>query len=412
KDGAEFPVEISLGPLKTADGVFVVSAIRDLSERVRLQKALGRAEESLGLMIDSVRDHAIFRLDEKGRVATWNRGAQRLKGWAAEEIIGRHFRCFYPPEDAAARKPERELERAARQGSCEDEGWRLRKDGSRFWASVSLSAIRDASGKLVGFAKITRDRTAAKNAEDALLAAKAAAESAGQELEAFSYSVAHDLRAPLRAIGGFSQVLLEGQAGRLDEEGRQLFGRIRVNVSRMERLIDDLLILSRAVRTPLEVVSTDLSALASEIARTLRPTQPERKVEFVIQPGLRARGDRGLLRQVLENLLSNAWKYTGKHPSARIEFSAALREGRQTYCVRDDGAGFDMAYVHKLFTPFNRLHSVRDFPGSGVGLATVRRIIERHGGRVWAEGRPEAGAAFYFTLGEERNEEHHPSGRG
>ncbi len=222
------------------------------------------------------------------------------------------------------------------------------------------------------------------------------------ELEAFSYSVSHDLRAPLRSIDGFSQALLEDYSGKLDSTGQDFLGRIRAATQRMGNLIDDLLTLSRVTRSSIRMESVDLSQISHRITNDLRQTQPERQVEVSIEPNLSAHGDAPLLHVVMENLLHNAWKFTSKHPQSKIEVGAIVPEnGNLTYFVRDDGAGFNMAYIDKLFSPFQRLHGMQDFPGNGIGLATVQRIIHRHGGRVWAEATLDRGATFYFTLGEE-----------
>ncbi|MEH2171716.1 sensor histidine kinase [Nostoc sp.] len=223
-------------------------------------------------------------------------------------------------------------------------------------------------------------------------------EATNKEMEAFSYSVSHDLRAPLRSIDGFSQALLEDYADKLDALGQNYLQRVRAATQRMAQLIDDLLNLSRLTRSEMRYEKVDLSALVEAIATDLHKTQPERQVEFVIMPGLVANGDAHLLRIVLENLLGNAWKFTGKHQKARIEFGLLQQNDTDVYFVRDDGTGFDMAYVEKLFGAFQRLHAMTEFEGTGIGLATVQRIIHRHGGRVWAESAVEQGATFYFTL--------------
>lgn len=220
-----------------------------------------------------------------------------------------------------------------------------------------------------------------------------------KELEAFSYSVSHDLRAPLRSIDGFSQALLEDCSEQLDTIGQDYLRRIRLATQRMGYLIDDLLTLSRVTRSDMHVESVDLSRLASRICTDLQQTHPERQVEFAIQPGLVAQGDTHLLQVVLENLINNAWKFTAKQEYAKIEFGAMpQKNGILAYFVRDDGTGFDMAYSDKLFGPFQRLHASHEFPGNGIGLATVQRIVYRHGGKLWAEAAVEQGATFYFTL--------------
>jgi len=226
---------------------------------------------------------------------------------------------------------------------------------------------------------------------------------ANKELEAFSYSVSHDLRAPLRGIHGFSLALLEDYADKLDEDGRDYLHRVRAGTQRMGILIDDLLNLARVTRTEMKLENADLSDIARSVAVELRKTQPERRVEFRIEDGLKALVDSHLIRIALENLLGNAWKFTSKRESACIEIGNTLCNGSPAYFVRDNGAGFDPAYGGRLFGAFQRLHDKNEFPGTGVGLATVQRIIHRHGGHIWAESAVERGATFYFTLLETRH---------
>jgi signal transduction histidine kinase len=224
-------------------------------------------------------------------------------------------------------------------------------------------------------------------------------QAANQELEAFSYSVSHDLRAPLRSIDGFSQVLLEDYAGRLDDQGKDYLKRVRAATQRMGYLIDDMLTLSRVTRAEMRRKTVDLSALATDVLTELQKSEPGRKVDWSFEPGLIAQGDAQLLRVALVNLLGNAWKFTGKTANAKIEFGALRNaEGAMEFFVRDNGVGFDMAYAGKLFGAFQRLHLSNQFPGSGIGLATVWRIIHRHGGQVRGAGMPDQGATFYFTL--------------
>ncbi len=220
-----------------------------------------------------------------------------------------------------------------------------------------------------------------------------------QELEAFSYSVSHDLRAPLRWIAGYSRILLEDYGDRLDEEGRRHLRSIESAARRMNDLIEDMLFLSRVGRQELRITSVDLSAMALEVAALLRKSDPARHVDFEIAPDLAVSGDARLLRIVIENLLGNAWKYSGKQPAARIEFGSTEEGGRTVFHVRDNGVGFDMAAAGKLCTPFQRLHSEKQFEGTGIGLATVRRALRRLGGDVRAEGEVDKGATFSFTIG-------------
>ena len=224
-------------------------------------------------------------------------------------------------------------------------------------------------------------------------------EIANRELEAFSYSVSHDLRSPLRSISGFIQLLAEEYKGQFDEQASFYFNRVRSETERMGGLIDNLMRLAKFARVELNRAPVDLSAAAEEEIARLRAAEPERKVEVKIEPGLKANGDPGLLRVVLDNLLANAWKFSSKRDGAVIEFGAQKNpDGTSAFFVRDNGAGFDPRNAAKLFAPFQRLHRPEDFPGSGIGLATVQRIIHRHGGRIWAEAQPEKGATFFFTL--------------
>jgi PAS domain S-box-containing protein len=407
KDGTEFPVEVSLSPLETEEGPLVSTAIRDITERKRTEEALRQSDEKLRLLIGGVKDYAILMLDPEGRVTTWNEGAESIKGYRAEEIIGEHFSKFYLPEALAQGKPSQELKTAAEHGRFEEEGWRVRKDGSLFWANVVITALRDKTGQLRGFGKVTRDITERRHTEEQIERqrnelAKSNTEliAANKELESFSYSVSHDLRAPLRSIDGFSLILLEDYAQSLDASGREHLQRVRTATQRMGALIDDLLNLSRVTRTDIHLEKADLSAMAQSIAADLQGAAPQRRAEFRIDEHLEATADPHLLRIVFENLMGNAWKFTSKRESACIEFGKAQHNGSVAYFIRDNGAGFDPTYADRLFGAFQRLHDAREFPGTGVGLATVQRIIHRHGGRIWAEGAVGRGATFYFTLPE------------
>jgi light-regulated signal transduction histidine kinase (bacteriophytochrome) len=231
---------------------------------------------------------------------------------------------------------------------------------------------------------------------------KDAAEAANRELESFSYSVSHDLRTPLRSIDGFSQILIEDFSDALGDEGRRHLGRVREGAQQMSRLIDDLLGLARVTRTELHRTSVDLSGLTHSIAERLRETAPQRSCVFHIEDGVHADGDARLLAILLENLLGNAWKFTSKRDHAEITFRREERAGTATYIIRDNGAGFDMAFAAKLFGAFQRLHAAHEFEGTGIGLAIVQRVVHRHGGRIEADGTVDGGATFSFTLGKER----------
>jgi light-regulated signal transduction histidine kinase (bacteriophytochrome) len=245
---------------------------------------------------------------------------------------------------------------------------------------------------------LVQDMTERKQGEQAIVRLNERLQNANHDLEAFTSSVCHDLRAPLRAIDGFAQILGKRCAANLDETAKEYLGQIHTGVRQMTTLIDDLLKLSRLGYAAIQRTSVDLSSLASAIAEALRKSEPQRAVEFVIQAGVTALGDPNLLRVALENLLGNAWKFTGRHDKARIEFGITDQDGEQVYFVRDDGAGFDMRSAEKLFGVFQRMHRATEFAGAGVGLATVARIIRAHGGKVWAEAEVERGATLFFTL--------------
>jgi light-regulated signal transduction histidine kinase (bacteriophytochrome) len=228
---------------------------------------------------------------------------------------------------------------------------------------------------------------------------KETVESANRELESFSYSVSHDLRAPLRTIDGYSQMLLEDCADALGDEGKRYLRHVREATQYMAQLIDALLSLARVTRGEIHRIEVDLTALARGISERLRSVSPGRDSHFIINEGVRANGDARLLAVLLENLLGNAWKFTSKRTQAQITFGCEERDGKPTYFVQDNGAGFDMAFAAKLFGPFQRLHSLNEFEGTGIGLATVQRVVHRHGGQLWAEGKIDEGATFFFTLG-------------
>jgi PAS domain S-box-containing protein len=363
---------------------------------VERTSALSQANSLLQMMLDHMPDQIYFK-DAQSRFIRNSRSQAKALGLSdPAEAVGKSDFDFFPHAQQSYEK-EQEIMRSGKPLVDEEERvvW---PDGRETWVSTTKIPLPDESGQIIGTFGISRDITERKRAEVALQKAKLELEAANKELEAFSYSVSHDLRSPLRTIDGFSQALLEDYADQLPAEGQNHLMRVRAATQRMGQLIDDLLNLSRVTRASMKLVPVDLSQLARSIVAELQRTQPERRVNFKITPNLKASGDPGLLRAVLENLLNNAWKFTSKREQAEIEFGSKHENDETVYFIRDNGAGFDMAYADKLFGAFQRLHAMTDFSGTGIGLATVQRIIHRHGGRIWAEGAVDQGATFFFTL--------------
>lgn len=368
------------------------------AEAIQLAGDPTRQEFLFQLLVNHIRDYGIIMLDPDGRVMTWNEGALAISGYEANEIVGKSFSIFYLPGDIENGKPGHVLAQASEMGRFEEESWRVRRDGAPFWVSAVVTAVRDpATGKLIAFAKVMRDITERKRADD-LIAARTSALIQSRESEAFAHAVAHDLRAPIRHLSGFSEMLRKNCWETLDPQGRRYLDKISRSAERMGRLVDDLLEFSRLMRAPLAKTRVSLTALQAEVRRELEPDLAGRRIMWCVGDLPEVPGDHSMLRQVLVNLLSNAVKFTRDREQARIEIGSTATTTKQTTIfVRDNGAGFEMRYSGKLFRMFERLHS-DDFEGTGVGLANVRRIVERHGGNVRAEGEVDRGATFYVTL--------------
>lgn len=518
-------IVITGGLLAMVIGWLAVMLVRrDLRLRNLVETRLYQTEDRFRLMIAAVRDYAIYLLDPDGRVASWNEGAQRITGYAAEEIIGKNFSVFYPKEDIAAGRPQRLLVEAVENGRSEETGWHVRKDRSRFWAHAVATAVRDSDGKLLGFVNVARDLSERKRAgevqaerdryfdlsremicvagfdgflktinpawkwtlgfsEDELLSSPAIEfvhpddraatqaefenltkggetiyfenrfhckdsswrwfawsassvvpqgiiyatgrditeqklsqekieglntelqnhagqlEEANKELESFSYSVSHDLRAPLRHIDGFVKMLLKQCEGKLDDKSRRYLDIIADSAKRMGILIDDLLVFSRMSRAELHHSKVSNDSLVHDAVDVLQTEINNRHINWNIEALPEVEADPSMLQQVWVNLISNAVKYTRPRTQAEIKIgSADSGNGEYIFFVQDNGVGFDMQYANKLFGVFQRLHRTEEFEGTGIGLANVSRIVHRHGGRVWAEAKPDAGATFYFSL--------------
>ncbi|MCK6554972.1 PAS domain S-box protein [Candidatus Binatia bacterium] len=400
KDGTEVPVEVVVQHTPRPDDVrLVVAVVRDIAERQRMQLALAESEEHLRLAVGAARI-GTWHWDLANDRLVWSDRCKAIFGLPPNEAMSyERFLAALHPDDR--QRTDAAVQDALRNRTGYDVEYRaVWPDGSPRWVAAKGQGYYDGAGSPVRMEGVVLDITGRKRAEERQRRLQTALEGANRELEAFSYTVSHDLRAPLRSIEGFSQLLAETNAERLDEDGHDYLRRILAAVRRMGELINDLLQLSRVTRSPLQPVRTDLSKLARAVVETLREREPTRQVEVVIEDGMSARGDTGLLRVVLDNLLGNAWKFTGRRDDARIEFRSLRRNGHAVYIVRDNGAGFDMAYAGKLFGAFQRLHMTSEFEGTGIGLATVQRIVHRHGGEIWAEGTLGEGATFSFTIGE------------
>jgi len=394
----------------------VIGFSRDITEQKKAQDLVRESEEKLRLILNSTAN-GIYGIDLEGRCTFCNNAALKMLGYQdQEQLLGRNMHrqihhsypdgSFFPVEQCRIFQAF-----ATGQGTYSDDEVLWKADGSSFAAEYwSYPQFREGriAGAVVAFNDITERKLVQeklKELNNDLGLRNLELESLNKELESFSYSVSHDLRSPLVGIDGFSQLLLRDYGEKLGEQGKNYLERVRNACVRMSDLIDSLLKLSRVSRSDMAHEKVDLSAIAQYVAKDLKTKEPGRKVEFVIAPGAVVEGDKKLLEVVLFNLLSNAWKFTSKHPSARIEFGVLEKGEHPVYFVRDDGSGFDMTYKDQLFSPFRRLHTTREFPGTGIGLSIIQRIMNRHGGRVWAEGEVEKGATFYLEFKEKKGDE-------
>jgi PAS domain S-box-containing protein len=400
-EGSEFDVEVPSGKSLTLMGS--ASPLRDENGNVRgavaafLDITARRAIEELNFEHLHILEQAnVFVRDMGGKIIFWNMGAEKIYGYSMDEAIGRISNELLKTQFPAP-LPDILRDLTAK-GKWEGDLIHTRKDGVKIISSsvwAYYQADKNHPGMII---EANTDITERKKAEEAAVEYSKNLEIANKELEAFSYSVSHDLQAPLRALDSFSELLIEDYGQKIDETGQDYLKRIRKATQTMSQLINDMLKLSRIVRSEIQIERIDLSEAVKVIAGELQAGQPERQVKFVIAPDLFVAGDRGLLDIALNNLLENAWKYTSKNPNALIEFGETRQNGEKVFFVSDNGIGFDMNYSDKLFQPFQRLHADKEYPGTGIGLAIVQRIIRRHGGRIWAESKVGEGTTFYFTI--------------
>lgn len=392
KDGSRIPILVGVAMLDGTQGE-CIAFILDLTEQKRAERALRALEEQresdarFRALLEAAPD-AMVIVDQEGRIVLVNAQTERLFGYPREELLGQPVDGLVPDLDRTAGAPGPGLELVGHH-----------KDGRRFPIELSSSPLETKDGVLLSTA--IRDTTERKRAEEELRRAKGVAETASRELEAFSYSVAHDLRAPLRAINGYSSSLVEDLGEKLDDDSKNSLERISAAAARMGHLIDALLRLARVSRMELVRRPVDMTQIARSVIAHLQASEPSRTVDVVIREDLVSTGDAQLIRSLLDNLLGNAWKFTLKTSNPKLELGVEESRDTKVYFVRDNGAGFDMADAGRLFTPFQRLHAAKEFAGSGIGLATAQRIVRRHGGRIWVEAIPNEGAVFRFTLSEE-----------
>ena len=396
-------------------GVLVDAFNEMLDEVQERDEALRKKEAQQRTILESAL-HSFITMDQDGKIVEFNPTAERTFGYAREDVIGKEMAPLIIPP--ALRDKHREgLKRYLKTGEEHVLGRRVemtavKADNSEFPVELAITRIETEGAPI--FTAFVADITERKHAEEEIRALNAELEKrvkertaqlevANSELESFCYSVSHDLRGPLRAIDGFSEALVEDLPDDLPEQSMRYLERIRSATQRMGQLIEDLLNLSKVSRAGLTFTNVDLSAIAAEVVNGLRQQEADRKVEVSIWDGMTVTGDTRLLRVALENLIGNAWKFTRNCDAAHIEIGSMRDEDRVVYFVRDNGAGFDMKYANKLFGAFQRLHNVNEYPGTGIGLATVQRIVHRHGGRVWADASPGKGAVFYFSLSREQS---------
>jgi len=408
KDGTRFWANVVITALRDETGTLVgfAKVTRDLTERRAAEERLRQSEERFRLIVQSVRDYAIFMLDPGGHIASWNTGAQRLKGYRPEEIIGRHFSTFYPPDDVAAGKPAWELEVAVRDGRVEDEGWRVRKDGTRFWANVVITALRDETGTLVGFAKVTRDLTERRAAEERAIADArriARAEAESRTKSEFLTAMSHELRTPINATLGFAELMEVGIGGPVSERQREYLARIRSSQERLLGIVTDLLNYSRmeAGQVEYDLGPVPVHELVQTVLPLVEPQALEKGIEVahgLCPEGLVARADRPKAEQVMLNLLSNAVKFTPA--GGRVAVGCGTAEGRVVITVADTGPGIPPEQQGAIFQPFVQLGRTltSGHEGTGLGLAISRDLARAMGGDVTVASTPGGGATFTFSL--------------
>lgn len=403
KDGSRFWAHVTITALRDRKGILrgFSKVTRDMTDARLADEVLRQSEERLRLLIESVQDYAIFMLDEDGYIASWNVGAQRITGYKAPEIMGKHFSIFYTEEDIKNEKPKMELEMALATGRYAEEGWRLRKEGSRFWSSVVITAIRDEKGTLKGFAKVTRDMTERKLAEDEL--EKKVSDRTkdliriNHELEQFAHVASHDLQEPLRMVATYMDLLHIRCEKKLEESEKEFLQYAVQGAERAQQLIQDLLEFSQVASLEKKFQRIDLGEAAQKAQANLKLAIEETQAKIKIENLPSIPADSFQMTQLFQNLFANALKYRASQPP-QIKVSAVESSDFWTVTVQDNGIGIAAEYHEKIFELFQRLHSKEKYSGTGLGLAICKKIVERHHGKIWVESQAGQGAAFKFSL--------------
>ncbi len=379
------------------DSVGSCGMVINITERKKAEEALWENEVRFRMMVESIRDYAIIMLDASGHIISWNAGAEHIKGYHAEEIIGHYFACFYTPKDIEEGKPDAELARATKEGRFEVEGLRVKKDGSCFNANVAINALYDSLGELRGFVKVTRDITELKKAEEALKRYTAELERSNEELQQFAYVASHDLQEPLRMVSSFTQMLAKRYENQLDDKAKQYIDFAVDGAIRMQGLINDLLLYSRVNSQGKEPEPTNTTQVFEVAVKNLYAAITENNAEITHDELPEVCVDKLQLIQLFQNLLANAIKFHSERTPV-IHVAATERDNEWCFSVRDNGIGIEQQYKEKVFIIFQRLHSRREYAGTGIGLAVCKRIVARHGGRIWFESELGKGTTFFFTL--------------
>jgi PAS domain S-box-containing protein len=389
---------------------------RDLTDKKMHEESLKQSEERYRSLVEQVTDYGIFMLDEKGRIISWNEGARRIKGYEGIDIIGKYFSIFYPEEDILNGKPAYELKVARAEGKYEEEGWRVRKDGTLFWASVVITAIYNSEGIHIGFSKVTRDLTERKEAERALresyeryrlLAEELRATNtelsyANEELEQFTSIVSHDLQEPIRSIKSFLQLINIKLNNQEYDDLKTYIEKAVSSADRMKQLIQNLLHYSQLSKGERVEETVRVEDIINEAVQNVRNSVDNSNAQITIETDVETiEGDRVQLVQLVQNLLSNALKFTDAQ-SPKIKISGVRENGHVKFSISDNGIGIAETDLNKVFEIFRRLHTKKAYPGTGIGLAICKKIVDRHNGRIWPESKPGKGTTFYFTLNEEK----------